>query len=84
MKTITDHLYGKPLVVLLVKREMGLATPIVDAVVCLRHDAIETLPVLQALFGRDPTAIEGFNDNGPAIQWPLLLTWFNFNPSMDK
>ena len=18
------------------------------------------------------------------IQWPLLLTWFNFNPSMDK
>ena len=20
----------------------------------------------------------------PAVQWPLLLTWFNFNPSMDK
>ena len=19
-----------------------------------------------------------------AVQWPLLLTWFNFNPSMDK
>ena len=19
-----------------------------------------------------------------SIQWPLLLTWFNFNPSMDK
>ena len=18
------------------------------------------------------------------VQWPLLLTWFNFNPSMDK
>ena len=18
------------------------------------------------------------------LQWPLLLTWFNFNPSMDK
>ena len=21
---------------------------------------------------------------GLAPQWPLLLTWFNFNPSMDK
>ena len=84
MKTITANLYGKPLVVLLVIREMELATRIFDVVVCQRHDAIETLPVLQALFGRDPTAIDGFNDNGPAIQWPLLLTWFNFNPSMDK
>ena len=22
--------------------------------------------------------------NSPLVQWPLLLTWFNFNPSMDK
>ena len=24
------------------------------------------------------------NDNTNHPQWPLLLTWFNFNPSMDK
>ena len=24
------------------------------------------------------------NTAGPSNQWPLLLTWFNFNPSMDK
>ena len=23
-------------------------------------------------------------NNPPPPQWPLLLTWFNFNPSMDK
>ena len=24
------------------------------------------------------------NPNHVSILWPLLLTWFNFNPSMDK
>ena len=23
-------------------------------------------------------------NGGHIVQWPLLLTWFNFNPSMDK
>ena len=25
-----------------------------------------------------------FQSNRSSVQWPLLLTWFNFNPSMDK
>ena len=24
------------------------------------------------------------NSEATGAQWPLLLTWFNFNPSMDK
>ena len=29
-------------------------------------------------------ALPSINDVPANDQWPLLLTWFNFNPSMDK
>ena len=32
----------------------------------------------------DQEEIEMSRLNKPIAQWPLLLTWFNFNPSMDK
>ena len=37
-----------------------------------------------------PSDLEDFDLDGEwgeeeeEVQWPLLLTWFNFNPSMDK
>ena len=31
-----------------------------------------------------PTPVLYKINNKVNIQWPLLLTWFNFNPSMDK
>ena len=35
-------------------------------------------------FGLDPPLRESTKSLCPVLQGPLLLTWFNFNPSMDK
>ena len=39
---------------------------------------METVSVLLAIYEGNPLVTDGFPRKGP-----LLLTWFNFNPSMD-
>ena len=35
------------------------------------------------IYWKDANQTSG-NPSNVTDQWPLLLTWFNFNPSMDK
>ena len=41
--------------------------------------------LVEILHHKDKVCLLCIFDNITAdVQWPLLLTWFNFNPSMDK
>ena len=55
--------------------------------VAIAHQLINYKADSEATFWAQLSMLTQFNPSGTEaiiFQWPLLLTWFNFNPSMDK
>ena len=75
MPIIAKH-YGNIILLLIAELYVGIQITFIP---CVQH-----VVVVVFLFPANDTAMKIYNILQKELLGPLLLTWFNFNPSMDK